>query len=106
MTFGNHFLLAQAELARPHAVDVEFQRRLVQILRNENVRDTGDLADFSRQIERELIVGLQVGAGDLDVDRGRQTHVQRRFDQTARAKYGVSCGSSCCIACFTRAMYS
>ena len=57
---GDNFFLTEPEFARPHAVDVELQRRLIEILRDEYVGHAVDLPDLAREIEREFVVALKI----------------------------------------------
>ena len=56
----HHFPLAQAELARAHAVDVQLQSGIIEILRDEDVGHAADFADLAREIESQFVVALKI----------------------------------------------
>ena len=69
---------------RPLAVDVEAQRRIVDVLRDEHVADARRAAGSSpASAARRLVDRLDVRAAQLHVDRCGQALVQHRIDHAA-----------------------
>jgi hypothetical protein len=56
---GDHviddFLLAKAHLAGAHAVDVELQGRVIDVLRRKHVGNAGDIANLRGERERGVV---------------------------------------------------
>ena len=80
----HHFALVQAQFAGSHAVHVELQSRVVDILRDEHVRDPGNGFDLRGKLQRRLIGVLLVAARHLDIDGRRQAQIQDRIHQSSR----------------------
>ena len=70
------------------AVDVDAQRRIVQILRDEDVGCRGRGAEACRNALGHLVSGLQIGAADLDVDGRGRSHVDHGIHQAAGREIG------------------
>src|SRR5207249_4556226 len=78
-----HLLLAQAELAGAGSVDVDMQRRIVQILRDEDIVHPGYPADPGGQLRGRGVRKLQVRTAHLHVDGRGHTEIQHRIDESA-----------------------
>ncbi len=73
-------LLRDAELERLVAIDVDAEGRIVLRLGDSQIADAGNLPHAILQAQRDVVVGLQVVAVDLRVDRGGQAEIQHLAD--------------------------
>ena len=80
------FLRIQAQFAGPGAIHIHLQRGIIHILRNVDVRNSGNRAELPRQILRDAIVALQVRAAHLNIDRRGRALVEHRIHQAAGLK--------------------
>jgi hypothetical protein len=70
------------------AVDIDAQRRIVEILGHEHVGDRRRQPEFARDILRDFIVRIEIGPGDLYVNRSRRTHAEDCIHQTSGGEEG------------------
>ena len=104
---GDDFAFAEAQLRGARPVDIEPQSGIVEILRDVDVADAGQLTDSCRQRLRDLEIGFEIRAAHLHVDRRRQSQIQHRVHQAARLRNTrASSGSSSSRRSFNSAMYS
>jgi len=73
---GRDLLFGNAELERLGAVNIDLERRVIQGLCDSQIRDAGNHRHFSCEPRRNFVIGIQIVAGNLCVDRGRQPEVQ------------------------------
>ena len=59
-----------------------------------------------RDVLRHLVIGLQVGAADLDIDGRGRSHVDHRVDQAAGGEVGREFRHFLARRSLMRAMYS
>ena len=84
----HHLALVQSHFAGAHAIHIELQGGVVDILRDENVGDAGNRTDLAGELERQVVRPSHVAARNLNVDRRRHAHVQYRVHQAARLEIG------------------
>ena len=76
--------LGQTELERSGAVDIDKKLERVDDLMQVDIRGTLDLAEPGFELACDRKVVRRVMAGDLDVDRRRQTEIQHLGDDISR----------------------
>src|SRR5207245_7016443 len=76
----DHLALIETHLAGARAVDVELQRGVVDILRNEDVGHAWDAPNARGKLQGGGIGSFHVGTGHLHVDGRRKSQVQDRVD--------------------------
>src|SRR5262249_59236129 len=84
----DHLPLVKSELARPDAVHVELQSRVVDILRYKHVGYAFNLADAGGKLQGGVISLLHIRTRNLYVYGGGKSHIQDRIDQTAGLEVG------------------
>ena len=85
---AHYFLLGEAELARSHAIDVQLQRGIIDVLRDIGIAHAGDFANLPGKLERRVVGLGQIIARDLHIDRRRHAHAEHRVDQAAGLEVG------------------
>ena len=81
--------LVQADLRRAHTVDLDAERRIVERLLDSRVGDAGDARDFLQQLVGVGVVGGEIGADDLHVDRRGKAEVENlRHDVGGQEREG------------------
>ena len=99
-TAGQTFLQAlcdvafvQADLRRAHPVDLDAKRRIVGRLLDSRVGDAGDAGDLSQQFVGVNVVGGELGADDLNVDRRGKAEIENLRDDVGRQESEVVPGN-------------
>src|SRR6185295_15722497 len=82
----------QADLLQPRAVHLQVDRRAVHALVHVRVDRAGDLLDLLGQLGGERVVGGQVRAAELHVDRRRQAEVEDLRDDVGRLHEELDAG--------------
>ena len=77
-------MLAEPQLAGKVAVDIDGHGRRIRHLENVSVDDARNGAEIARNLERQRVGFLILGAGDADVDGGRLPEVQHLIDDIGR----------------------
>ncbi len=85
---AHHLFLVQPKLAGPYAVDIELERRVVDVLRDEHVTHIGQAVCPARQLGGDAVGRLEAVAAHLDVQGSRQPQVQNRIDEAAGLEIG------------------
>ena len=73
----------QPDDAGEFAIEIDFQRRVLELLLDARIRDAGDVADLRKQLVRKGAAGAEVGAGDLNVERRRRAEIEDLGDDVS-----------------------
>lgn len=79
-------VLAKAVVRGFEAIHVDLEQRIIVALLDVSVHDPGDAGDARSDLVCKRGAFLQIGTCDLEVDRRRQSEVERRGQQSARIK--------------------
>ncbi len=77
---GRGVAFRQPDDAGEFAVEIDFQRRILELLLDARVGDARNMADLRKQLVGEGAAGVEVGAGDLDVERRRRAEIEDLAD--------------------------
>ena len=81
-------LLRDSEFERLVAIDVDVEGRVVLRLRDPQIADPRNHLHAILQSQRDIVVGLQIVAVDLRVDRSRQAEIEHLADDVGGLKVG------------------
>ena len=85
---ANDFFFVQAKLGGAQPVNVQLERRIIDVLRYEHVADAGQRPGFSGDVRRDFMGALQVVAGDLNVQRRGHSQIQNGVHKSAGLEIG------------------
>ncbi len=92
ITLSDHFLLVQAELTPRGSVDVQLQRRKIEVLRNKDVADPGNSRILPASSSGRPVTVLHIGTRNLHVDGRGHPKIQDRIHQAAGLEIGGHLG--------------
>src|SRR5271154_7016220 len=84
----HHFFGRKSRHAGSFAIDIEFESRIVEILRNQNAADAAQLAHLRGNIARQVVTALQIVGAHLNIDRRGQALIHHRIHQAAGGEIG------------------
>ena len=66
----------QPDDAGEFAIEIDFQRGVLELLLDAGIRNARDVADLRKQLVREGAAGVEVGAGDLNIEGRRRAKIE------------------------------
>ena len=87
---GSGIAFRQPDDAGEFAIEIDFQRGVLELLLDAGIRHARDGADLRQQLVGEGAAGVEVGAGDLNIEGRRRAKIEDLGDDIRR-KEGESC---------------
>src|SRR5215467_12412128 len=72
----DNLFLRESQLGRMHTIDLQPDRRIIQVLRNVDLADSWKLPDAGGKILRHVERLFQISCADLKVYWSRSTHIE------------------------------
>ena len=74
----------QPDDAGEFAIEIDLQRGVLEMLLDARIRNARDMADLRQQLVGEGAAGIEIGAGDLNVERRRRAEIEDLADDIRR----------------------
>src|SRR5207342_1795721 len=81
--------LGKAKQSGFFAVDIQFQRGVIDVLRNKDVTDGFEFANWLGDFCGDPKNFVEIVSADLNVDGGGQSEINHRIHEAARLKVGT-----------------
>ena len=73
---GSGIAFRQPDDPGEFAIEIDFQRGVLELLLDAGIRNARDVADLRKQLVREGAAGIEIGAGDLNIERRRRAKIE------------------------------
>src|SRR6202021_1278806 len=84
----------QPDDAGEFAIEIDFQRGVLELLLDAGIRNARDVADLRKQLVRERAAGVEVGAGDLNIEGRRRAKIEDLGDDVSGKERESCAGKS------------
>ena len=81
---GSGIVFGQPDDAGEFAIEIDLQRGVLECFLDARIGDAGNVADLRQQLVGEGAAGVEIGAGDLHVDRRRRAEIEDLADDIRR----------------------